>query len=386
MGTKFTKTDEAIQNIENDEQTKRRIAGLTNQLLKDVDPRDEDHAVKAYAISVKNDLESDDASRLKRYKDFLSIDDLKDDMRHYISHDVDQLEESQYSISDIQNKFQGKAFDIQQAALRAVGATDVQAAYSKSAGDFEKALYKAAHGNLEEEVNEGEWEDKGQSKELNKKRLEDLKAKRAKGGPKGALAVMDKEIAQLEKLVNEGDIKLSAEDMEKLHKDGKITLPDGSILHFAGKADEEVDGPDVEDLYQNDDEYLATLKQRKALKEMFKKIITKIITEEAGDTSDLMNIAQALHRGFSEKGATAAAVGADGKTLTGNVGAAQVVITLKDDHIILKAKTSSAGDSSQATARQVEDALEGIRTSANNFQVKTTKSLPGEFTAVVISK
>jgi hypothetical protein len=95
MGTKFTKTDEAIQNIENDEQTKRRIAGLTNQLLKDVDPRDEDHAVKAYAISVKNDLESGDASRLKRYKDLLSIDDLKDDMRHYISHDVDQLEEDQ---------------------------------------------------------------------------------------------------------------------------------------------------------------------------------------------------------------------------------------------------------------------------------------------------
>ena len=120
---------------------------------------------------------------------------------------------------------------------------------------------------------------------------------------------------------------------------------------------------------------------------MFKKIIAKIITEEAGDTSDLMNIAQALHRGFSEKGAIAAAVGADGKTLAGNVGAAQVVITLKDDHIILKAKTSSAGDSSQATARQVEDALEDIRTSANNFQVKdTTKSLPGEFTAVIISK
>jgi hypothetical protein len=94
MGTKFEKTDEAIQNIENDEYTIKRIAKLTNQLLKDVDPRDEDHAVKAYAISVKNDLESGDASRLKRYKDLLSVDDLKDDMRHYISHDVDQLEET----------------------------------------------------------------------------------------------------------------------------------------------------------------------------------------------------------------------------------------------------------------------------------------------------
>lgn len=84
--------EEAIQNIENDEHTVKRIAKLTNQLLQD---NPEDHSVKAYAISVKNDLESGDASRLKRYKDLLSIDDLKKDMEHYISHDVDQLEEEE---------------------------------------------------------------------------------------------------------------------------------------------------------------------------------------------------------------------------------------------------------------------------------------------------
>ena len=83
--------NEVIQNIESDEQTKRRIAGLTNQLLQDVDPRDE--TVKAYAISVKNDLESGDASRMTQYKDILTLDDLKDDMEHYLTHDVDQLEE-----------------------------------------------------------------------------------------------------------------------------------------------------------------------------------------------------------------------------------------------------------------------------------------------------
>lgn len=139
---------EAIQNIENDEYTVKRIAKLTNQLLQD---NPEDHSVKAYAISIKNDLESGDASRLKRYKDLLSIDDLKKDMEHYISHDVDQLEENQYSISDIQSKFPDRAFKIQQAAVKAVGARDVEAAYSKSAGEFEQALYKAAHGNLEED-------------------------------------------------------------------------------------------------------------------------------------------------------------------------------------------------------------------------------------------
>ena len=83
-------TNEAIQNIESDEQTKKRIAGLTNQLLQDADPRDE--YVKAYAVSVKRDLESGDASRMTQYKNILSLDDLKDDMEHYITHDVDQME------------------------------------------------------------------------------------------------------------------------------------------------------------------------------------------------------------------------------------------------------------------------------------------------------
>ena len=96
MNTKFTKVneeevEEAIQNIESDDATKRRIARLTNQLLQDADPSDE--TVKAYAISVKNDLESGDTSRMTQYKDILSLDDLKDDMEHYLSHDVDQLEE-----------------------------------------------------------------------------------------------------------------------------------------------------------------------------------------------------------------------------------------------------------------------------------------------------
>jgi hypothetical protein len=98
MNTTFTKVneeevEEAIQNIENDEYTVKRIAKLTNQLIQDVDPRDE--VAKAYAISVKNDLESGDASRLKRYKDLLSLDDLKDDMEDYIGRDKDQLDEGE---------------------------------------------------------------------------------------------------------------------------------------------------------------------------------------------------------------------------------------------------------------------------------------------------
>ena len=96
--------EEAIQNIESDDQTKRRIARLTNQLLQDADPRDE--TVKAYAISVKNDLESGDTSRMTQYKDILSLDDLKDDMEHYLTHDVDQLEEEDLSEPDAEDLYQ----------------------------------------------------------------------------------------------------------------------------------------------------------------------------------------------------------------------------------------------------------------------------------------
>ena len=168
-------TSEEIQNIENDEQTKKRIAGLTNQLLQDADPRDE--YVKAYAVSVKRDLESGDASRMTQYKNILSLDDLKDDMEHYITHDVDQMEE-------------GKS------------------------------------------------------------------------------------------------IELSAEDMEKLHKDGKITLPDGSVLHFVGKPANEEDKKEVPASAYPENRHLLTpdelgydVDEAKALKETIKKIIAKVITE-----------------------------------------------------------------------------------------------------------
>ena len=167
---------EAIQNIESDDQTKRRIARLTNQLLQDTDPRDE--TVKAYAISVKNDLESGDSSRMSQYKDILSLDDLKDDMEHYLTHDVDQLEEEDLDPTD-------------KAASAKIGAG-------------------------------GEFTDDD------------------------AAAVADK--------------------MPKIKKDAEFKLI----------GEEE---PDVEDLYQHDDEYLAQLKQRKALKEMFKKIITKVVND-----------------------------------------------------------------------------------------------------------
>ena len=41
------------------------------------------------------------------------------------------------------------------------------------------------------------------------------------------------------------DLEISPEQMEKLHKDGKITLPNGTVLYYTGKAVEEVNPEDV---------------------------------------------------------------------------------------------------------------------------------------------
>jgi hypothetical protein len=67
-------------------------------------------------------------------------------------------------------------------------------------------------------LNEGEWKDKGQSQELNRKRLADLKVKKAeaekKGVPAGIIATMDKEIKELEALLNEGEWKDKGQSQE----------------------------------------------------------------------------------------------------------------------------------------------------------------------------
>ena len=42
-------------------------------------------------------------------------------------------------------------------------------------------------------------------------------------------------------------------------------------------AEEDLGSPDVEDLYQNDPEYIAQLKKREALKEGFRKLIKNVI-------------------------------------------------------------------------------------------------------------
>lgn len=50
-------------------------------------------------------------------------------------------------------------------------------------------------------------------------------------------------------------------------------------IGFFPNEEDDLGTPDTEDLYQKDSDYLANLKERKALKEMFKKIIVNLINE-----------------------------------------------------------------------------------------------------------
>jgi hypothetical protein len=90
--------------------------------------------------------------------------------------------------------------------------------------------------------------------------------------------------------VDEGTtLELSDEEMEKLHKDGKVTLANGSVLHYVGKVaeyeapkySEEELAQMAKDQQEHDEETLRRERglEEQQLKELFKKIITKVITE-----------------------------------------------------------------------------------------------------------
>ena len=64
------------------------------------------------------------------------------------------------------------------------------------------------------------------------------------------------------------DAAAVADKMPKIKKDAEFKLMED---------DEDLGSPDVEDLYQNDPEYIAQLKKREALKESFRKLIKNVI-------------------------------------------------------------------------------------------------------------
>jgi hypothetical protein len=219
--------NEAIQNIENDEYTVERITQLLDQFLQDADPRDE--IAKAYKISVTNDLESGDTSRLRRYKDILSVDDLKDDMEEYIGRDKDQLEEAENPKLAQLRKYRAQIMrDMEQEAEPEGGTT------ADKYGDM-----------------------------LNK---------------------IDKAIAQLQGTKKEKEYKLMEDDEDKDEPDF-YKYPENGHLDDRSPEEKAWDRNRRSSKVDITKDRVITAKgsplkeEREALKEMFKKIITKVIND-----------------------------------------------------------------------------------------------------------
>ena len=238
--------DESIQNIESDDQTKRRIARLTNQLLQDADPSDE--TVKAYAISVKNDLESGDTSRMTQYKDILSLDDLKDDMEHYLSHDVDQLEE----IDEIDRN--------DPIAMR------LRAAKMKREKELAEPKRRPLYGKVRRKVEDDLWDISQELKDLYADRRQVLidmeQEAEVEGGP-----IADRYGDELNKI--EDQIQALIAKRSKL----EVRLDEEGLEEEKDKVPASAYPENRHTLTPDE------LEERKALKEMFKKIITKVVND-----------------------------------------------------------------------------------------------------------
>lgn len=238
--------EEAIQNIESDDATKRRIARLTNQLLQDADPSDE--TVKAYAISVKNDLESGDTSRMTQYKDILSLDDLKDDMEHYLSHDVDQLEE----IDEIDRN--------DPIAMR------LRAAKMKREKELAEPKRRPLYGKVRRKVEDDLWDISQELKDLYADRRQVLidmeQEAEVEGGP-----IADRYGDELNKI--EDQIQALIAKRSKL----EVRLDEEGLEEEKDKVPASAYPENRHTLTPDE------LEERKALKEMFKKIITKVVND-----------------------------------------------------------------------------------------------------------
>ena len=260
MNTKFTKVneeevEEAIQNIESDDATKRRIARLTNQLLQDADPSDE--TVKAYAISVKNDLESGDTSRMTQYKDILSLDDLKDDMEHYLSHDVDQLEE----IDEMDRN--------DPIAMR------LRAAKMKREKELAEPKRRPLYGKVRRKVEDDLWDISQELKDLYAYRRQVLidmeQEAEVEGGP-----IADRYGDELNKI--EDQIQALIAKRSKL----EVRLDEEGLEEEKDKVPASAYPENRHTLTPDE------LEERKALKEMFKKIIAKVLTEEVKEEAKVI--------------------------------------------------------------------------------------------------
>jgi hypothetical protein len=187
-----------------------------------------------------------------------AIKNLSKDVLYYVKQDSEQLETPGDQMEKV--KLSEAKVKITPPGQEPYYALDGKEMSDEEADKFIERSKNVRGETKAEKVNEGDWQDKGQSQELNKERLADLKAKKAeaekKGVPAGIIATMDKQIKELEALLNEESGISSLEDVlahAQAYADEKYPELDsediGDFIQLHGQ--EILDGDDLETSFDN---------------------------------------------------------------------------------------------------------------------------------------
>ena len=273
------RTDEAIQNIENDEQTKSRIAGLVNDFLQKYKDIPE---VGAYAAQVKNKLKAGDTSTLKKYKSIMDEKALIADLEKKMGIDLgNAIEKAEYEAGWNADDLSGLEENLDPSDIQDLlddvgrlerGEIDVKVILTNHAAhrdkdeltnffkDLELAEKHPARANIHISRAAGEIEklDPRLKKEVNEdETLDKVQVLITPPGSKPFLALDGKEMSdeEADKFIERSKNVRGETKAEKVKPGHKYYGPKGALL---GKPIKE---------------------EREALKEMFKKIIAKVIND-----------------------------------------------------------------------------------------------------------
>ena len=256
--------EEVIQNIENDEYTIRRTAKLVNDFLEKYSDIPE---VVAYAAQVKSNLEDGDPSTLKRYKSIMNEKDLIADLEAKTGLDLDN--ELDYEAGWNSDDFSDLE-EIDEIDRNDPIAMRLRADKMKREKELAEPKRRPLYGKVRRKVEDDLWDISQELKDLYADRRQVLidmeQEAEVEGGPNAErygdeLNNIEDQIQALIAKRNKLEVRLDEEGLEE-EKDLDATekstaYRDGDRIYLKGRP----------------------LKERAALKEMFKKIIVNLINE-----------------------------------------------------------------------------------------------------------
>ena len=252
--------EEVIQNIENDEYTIRRTAKLVNDFLEKYSDIPE---VVAYAAQVKSNLEDGDPSTLKRYKSIMNEKDLIADLEAKTGLDLDN--ELDYEAGWNSDDFSDLE-EIDEIDRNDPIAMRLRADKMKREKELAEPKRRPLYGKVRRKVEDDLWDISQELKDLYADRRQVLidmeQEAEVEGGP-----IADRYGDELNKI--EDQIQALIAKRSKL----EVRLDEEGLEEEKDKVPASAYPENRHTLTPDE------LEERKALKEMFKKIITKVVND-----------------------------------------------------------------------------------------------------------